>query len=186
MVSGFAGRAAAAAALAGLLVRMRRELAVQGRLSAATVGWMYATYTAHAAATTVALARPRGTHRVPKTVIAAGSAMAVAGAGLTVTGMSRFQGPAQVSALRRGELVISGIYRVSRNPQYAGYVLLLAGLALARGSAAAGVLAGSAAAAFRWWVPVEEAHLEREFGDAYRGYRDRTARWLGRPRWARW
>lgn len=185
-MSGFTGIAATGAAIAALLARMRHELTTSGRLSATTVRWMYATYAVHAAATAVALARPRAKCPVPKTVTVAGGAMATAGAGLTVAGMSRFQGPAQLSALRRGELVVSGIYRVSRNPQYAGYVLLLAGLALARGSAAAGVLAGGAAAAFRWWVPVEEAHLEREFGDAYRDYRHRTARWLGRPWRLRW
>ncbi len=94
-------------------------------------------------------------------------------------GMGRFAGPRQLSATRAGALVTSGVYRFSRNPQYAGYVLQLAGLALARRSAVAAALAAGPAAAFRWWVPVEERHLAREFGDTYRAYKARAPRWLG-------
>ncbi len=92
--------------------------------------------------------------------------------------MGRFQGPAQVSGVSTGTLAETGVYRLNRNPQYTGYLLLLAGSAVAARSPRALVLALAAAGIFARWVPVEEAALERTFGEDYRGYRGRTRRWL--------
>jgi len=183
------GRAAAAAAaytLSGVLLlrRMRRELLTTGRLSAPTVVWMYATYTTHAAASAWLLTResvPPEHPRLARFFRLAGSLLALSGSGLYTAGARRFSGPGQLSGTQVGNQVSTGVYRCSRNPQYTGLVLTLYGLALARRSPRAAVLATAAAAAYRWWVPVEEAHLEATFGDDYRNYRARTPRWLGTP-----
>ena len=93
-----------------------------------------------------------------------------------------FAGPGQVSGTKSGPLVTGGVYRWSRNPQYAGYVAALTGLALARRSGAGLFLAAAAGASYAAWVPVEEEHLGHELGPAYEAYLSRTPRWLGRPR----
>ena len=80
-------------------------------------------------------------------------------------------------------LVARGPYRYSRNPMYVGVLVILAGLALARGSATLAIYAAIVAAAFTTFVlAYEEPHLEREFGESYRAYKARVPRWLGLPR----
>ncbi len=87
--------------------------------------------------------------------------------------MSQFGSVKQIASAELGQLVDSGVYRVSRNPQYAGYVLLLTGVAAA--------LSAGAAAGFRWWISVEERYLRHTLGEPYRAYQRRTHRWLGLP-----
>lgn len=173
-----------AAALGGLqtvalLRRLRTELTTTERLSTPSVVWMDATYAAHATAVAVALTRRLGRLPLPRALALAGGVAAVAGAGLAVAGMTRFAGAAQLHGTHTGTLITSGIYRYSRNPQYTSGVLLVTGLALARRSGVALALTAGMAAAFGWWVPVEEHHLERAFGDPYRRYLAQAPRWLG-------
>lgn len=169
---------------AALLRRMRSELIGSGRLSRPTVAWMYVTYGTHAGATSLALVMRAGTLPLPRPAVWLGGSLALAGTGLMLAGMDRFTGPEQVSGVEPGPLVTGGVYRVSRNPQYVGYVLALAGLAIARRSAVAAASATAVAVVYRWWIPVEERHLERCFGTDYRAYLDRTPRWLTAPRHA--
>ena len=78
-------------------------------------------------------------------------------------------------------LVAAGPYRYTRNPMYVGVLAVLAGLALARWSAPLAIYAAGVATAFVVFVRVyEEPRLERQFGEAYRAYRSRVPRWLGR------
>lgn len=162
-----------------LLRRMRKEFDKGGTLTTPTVAAMYATYTGHALLTAgVAHRRTLPLPLPPRPAEAAGAALILTGAGLWVAGVQRFAGSGQVSGTEVGELVSGGVYRYSRNPQYVGYVLALVGLGLARRSAAVLGLATALALVFRWWVPVEERHLDRELGDAYSRYRERTARWF--------
>ncbi len=180
-------RHAAPAVLAGigtaaLLRRMRAELLTRGRLRPVTVAWMYTTYGTHAGMTAWALLRRSGELRPPRPARWCGRALVLGGTVLLTAGLSRFTGAGQLSGTDIGPQVTGGVYRYSRNPQYTGYVLLIAGLALTRRSTTAGVLTAAIATAYRWWVPIEETRLESEFGADYRAYRDRTPRWLGLPR----
>ena len=81
-------------------------------------------------------------------------------------------------------LVISGLYRFVRNPQYLGVLLAVVGEALL---AEAGILLGYAAflaIAYHHFVRhYEEPTLDRLFGEAYTRYREAVPRWL--PRWPR-
>lgn len=122
-----------------LLGRMRRELLRDGRLSAPTVTAMYAAYALHGLAVAVSAWRQSAPLQPRAAVV--GAPLAVAGSGLVVAGMSRFVGPGQVSGTQVGELATGGVYRFTRNPQYAGYVLALVGLGLARRSGAVVALA---------------------------------------------
>lgn len=99
-------------------------------------------------------------------------------------------GVAQLGLLERalgsGEdpLVTVGVYRLSRNPQLVGGLLLLTGVSLLGGTAAGlGLTLGFGLLHHPYLVRVEEPHLQRVFGDPYRRYCTSVPRYLGvRPR----
>ena len=77
------------------------------------------------------------------------------------------------------QLVTSGVYRLTRNPIYLGFLLMVIGLPLNSG--------------FYWGIPIapffattitrlvierEEAYLEKKFKDQYTSYKSRVRRWL--------
>ncbi|HEX2682223.1 MAG TPA: isoprenylcysteine carboxylmethyltransferase family protein, partial [Candidatus Dormibacteraeota bacterium] len=76
-------------------------------------------------------------------------------------------------------LLRAGPYRLSRNPMYAGGVLVWLGWALFYGSPA--VWAGLAVVSATWATVVrwEERRLAERFGDAYRAYLAEVPRWVG-------
>ena len=80
---------------------------------------------------------------------------------------------------RATTLVRTGVYRISRNPMYAGLLCALAGGALALGN----VLAALAPLAFfayvdRFQIRPEERALREKFGAAFDAYAQATRRWL--------
>jgi protein-S-isoprenylcysteine O-methyltransferase Ste14 len=76
-------------------------------------------------------------------------------------------------------LVISGPYRVTRNPMYMALACLYVGLALWFDVFWALVLLPLVLAAIQYYVIVrEEEYLESKFGDEYRQYKARVRRWL--------
>ncbi len=80
-----------------------------------------------------------------------------------------------------GELVTTGPYRFSRNPQYVGDIALLLGFGLLANS----VITLAAAALGAVWFALapfaEEPWLRERLGDAYEEYTRRVPRFLGRP-----
>lgn len=162
-----------------LLRRMKRDLRRAGRLRASTAALMWSTYGAYAALDVAALGARPGGPPLPAAVRLAAGCGVVTGATLTVASMRRFAGAAQLTGTAAGDLVTGGVYRYSRNPQYAGLVALLTSLAVARRSPTALALTAGLAATYRAWVPAEEQHLARNFGDPYVRYRAATHRWLG-------
>jgi len=76
-------------------------------------------------------------------------------------------------------LVVEGIYRVTRNPMYLGIVAMLLGLAMIVGSlpfylaAMAYMLVINSV-----FCAYEEEKLLRQFGDDYLHYKNRVRRWL--------
>jgi protein-S-isoprenylcysteine O-methyltransferase Ste14 len=82
------------------------------------------------------------------------------------------------------ELVVAGLYRYVRNPQYVGVVLAVVGEGLLSGAAALFGYAAVLAVGYHLFVTYyEEPTLSRLFGDAYARYRAAVPRWL--PRWPR-
>ncbi|MEX0800831.1 MAG: isoprenylcysteine carboxylmethyltransferase family protein [Dehalococcoidia bacterium] len=80
------------------------------------------------------------------------------------------------------DLVTSGPYRYTRNPQYVGNLGVMLGQALTFNSL------GILLYAFVTWflaelflVKWEEPHLTRQFGEAYVDYKRTVPRWVGRP-----
>ncbi|MET0688546.1 MAG: PEMT/PEM2 methyltransferase family protein [Methyloceanibacter sp.] len=78
-------------------------------------------------------------------------------------------------------LVSHGLYRFSRNPQYASSITGLGGLAICTNSWLAAVLAMVMCAAYVLMALVEEAWLEERYGASYRDYCECTARFLDVP-----
>lgn len=76
-------------------------------------------------------------------------------------------------------LVTNGVYRITRNPIYFGFLLMLIGILLNRDSYWGAALAPVFMAAMnKLVIQHEEDYLERKFGEAYRAYKSRVRRWL--------
>eukprot|EP01030_Chromulinospumella_sphaerica_P019292 gene19292-19175_t len=105
---------------------------------------------------------------------ALGLALSFSGAGLfrrVGTNIKTFDDP--------NVLVTGGPFRLTRNPMYLGFVLLLAGVALALGAASPWVVpAAFWLLADRWYIPFEERAMRRTFGEPYEAYSRRVRRWL--------
>jgi len=77
-------------------------------------------------------------------------------------------------------LVVSGLYRYSRNPMYVAVTLVLIGWAIGFRSRAHIVYALAVALAFHLRVVInEEPYLARTHGSAWTDYKSRVPRWLG-------
>jgi protein-S-isoprenylcysteine O-methyltransferase Ste14 len=110
-------------------------------------------------------------------------ALALTGAAIALSGVAEFRrARTTVNPLRperASALVVSGIFRWTRNPMYLGLAIVLLGWAgyLAHPLAALGV------PAFVAWmnrsqIPREERALEQLFGAEFAQYRTRVRRWL--------
>jgi len=76
------------------------------------------------------------------------------------------------------QLVVRGLYRVSRNPMYVGVLAVIAGWALLFGEWSIAAYGAAVWLAFTLFVlGYEEPHLERVFGAAYTDYCARVGRW---------
>lgn len=80
---------------------------------------------------------------------------------------------------RSNQLVITGLYRVTRNPMYVGMLLLLSGYTIWKGNPF-GISALWVFTAYitHFQIKPEEEALLQHFGDAYRDYKKRVRRWL--------
>ena len=79
------------------------------------------------------------------------------------------------------ELVVAGLYRYVRNPQYVGVVLVVVGEAVLSGRVVLFGYAALMAIGYHLFVRYyEEPTLGRVFGEAYARYREAVPRWLPR------
>ena len=76
-------------------------------------------------------------------------------------------------------LITSGVFRVSRNPMYLGYLLILLGQALLyRSLSPFIVVLVYFLLTDRISIPAEEAKLAVDFGTRWDAYKNQTRRWL--------
>ena len=111
----------------------------------------------------------------------AGTALLVAGLGLTVWGvvtLRRAKTPV-LPFLPATQIVQSGPYQFSRNPMYSGLTLAYLGLAWMLNMGWPMILLPLALIALHHFVIVrEERYLAGAFGERYESYRRRVGRWL--------
>jgi protein-S-isoprenylcysteine O-methyltransferase Ste14 len=76
-------------------------------------------------------------------------------------------------------LITTGPFKRTRNPIYSGFLLIAAGLAISLNAMAMLISVFFGVAALTVLViRREEAYLEREFGEIYTKWENRTGRWL--------
>ncbi|HCK66713.1 MAG TPA: isoprenylcysteine carboxylmethyltransferase family protein [Anaerolineae bacterium] len=76
-------------------------------------------------------------------------------------------------------IISSGIFRLSRNPIYVGFVLMLIGFPLYSGTYWGLILSPVLIICFnKLVIEHEEAYLEKKFGEQYTNYKSRVRRWL--------
>ncbi len=118
----------------------------------------------------------------PVRVIAA-FAMAALGVAIIASGAVEFRRGGTTINPRKPDsascVVAMGVYRVTRNPMYLGFVVLLFGWAVFLSSAWA--LIGPVIFVLyitRYQIVPEERALAAKFGDAYADYKAKVRRWL--------
>lgn len=109
--------------------------------------------------------------------------VAVLGVGVTVFGLAAFRrARTTVNPLRPEEaskLVVRGVYRVTRNPMYLGFLLLLLAWAVFLGNLGALlVIAVFVLYMNLFQIAPEERALAARFGAEFEEYRRRVRRWL--------
>ena len=76
-------------------------------------------------------------------------------------------------------LLTNGAFRISRNPMYLGFVLILVGVAiLLRSSTPYLVIIAFAIFIDRVFITVEESMLAQKFGSSWVEYKQKTRRWM--------
>ena len=76
-------------------------------------------------------------------------------------------------------LVTDGIFKISRNPMYLGFILVLIGVAvLLRSLSPYVVILAFVILIQAMFIPVEEQMLAEKFGAGWQEYRRNTRRWL--------
>ena len=76
-------------------------------------------------------------------------------------------------------LVTNGVFRVSRNPMYLGFVLILAGIAILMGSLSPFfIIIVFTISMDKIFIRTEEIMLQETFSDAWLEYKKRVRRWI--------
>lgn len=110
-----------------------------------------------------------------------GITLILLGLGLSMAGSRKFsQVGTNIKTFNDPDvLVTNGLFKISRNPMYLGFVLALFGLGIFMGSVSAILPAVVfAIVTDRWYVVFEEKAMKNKFGSAYEDYQKRTRRWL--------
>ncbi len=111
----------------------------------------------------------------------AGWAVIGAGVAILVTGWVQFY-RAKTNILHHrsaSNLIQSGLYRFSRNPIYVSGLVLQLGVGLLMNNLWIVLLIPVSKLVFdRYVIALEEAYLERAFGEVYADYKRRVRRWL--------
>jgi len=120
--------------------------------------------------------RLAGSSAIALALVAVGGAVAFAGV-VAFRAKRTTVNPLTPSA--SSAVVSSGVYRVSRNPMYLGFLLVLAGWAVYLSNAGAVLLLPAFVAYLtQYQIKPEERALLAKFGSEFRQYMSRVRRWL--------
>lgn len=99
---------------------------------------------------------------------------------LMLAGMMKFRSIKRVFGLEISQLVTTGVYRWTRNPQYLGWFLILLGISFIGSSGIAFLFTMIGIILFHYYITqIEEPYLELVFGDKYRLYKLTVPRYVG-------
>jgi protein-S-isoprenylcysteine O-methyltransferase Ste14/chorismate mutase len=118
-------------------------------------------------------------------LLAGGLVLAIAGQILRVItiGLDYIKRGGKDGKIYANRLVTGGIYRHTRNPMYAGNILILIGMFMVCGNPWAVALGSTLGlAAYMLIMASEERYLLGQFGELYSAYCARVPRWLPRMR----
>ncbi len=109
--------------------------------------------------------------------------LAMVGLGTALLGVMQFRSAGTTVDPRfpdqSASLVVGGVYKLSRNPMYVGFLLVLAGWGVFLGSAIALVILPAFVMYLnRFQILPEERFLSEKFGEEYRQYMRRVHRWI--------
>lgn len=166
------------------VLRVRTEYRSTKKLSTPTVVMVWTLYILHAGLT--AFAAWRSIWLLPLSELLgtiSGSVLVILGVSFFTAGILEFRSFQRMSGQKTNQLVTSGVYRWSRNPQNLGWIVTLLGVALLGRSAGALFLVALFSLLLHIYIVyVEEGFLEEIYGQDYRAYRSKTPRYLGFPR----
>jgi protein-S-isoprenylcysteine O-methyltransferase Ste14 len=118
-------------------------------------------------------------YRWPDTALAyAGWTLCATGLVICAYAVVSFNSLAKVFCTDPGELTLGGLYRWSRNPQYAGWLLFIFGFSLTDWNAWCLAAMLVLAVCIHLLVLIEEEHLLRVFGEPYEVFRQRVPRYF--------
>jgi protein-S-isoprenylcysteine O-methyltransferase Ste14 len=106
-----------------------------------------------------------------------GYALMILGLVLSLVPLHRFS-PRMVVGRDPPRLITDGVYRYSRNPQYVTFAAFVLGYAMTGRALMAYVGVVLYCIVAHLTARVEEEHLQRQFGDAYRRYMKATPRYF--------
>ena len=167
------------AAFAASYARGRREFRDLGHLSGPTVVMLYPMYASLTVAVLLAAVGSLWPMPVPGPLATAfGFALVVVSSWLYIVSRAKVKTFRATWGLTFDQLVTTGPYSVSRNPQIVGAIAFLLGVAILGRSKGALIVAVLYACVAVMWIRLEERVLERQYGPAYREYRRRVRRFL--------
>jgi protein-S-isoprenylcysteine O-methyltransferase Ste14 len=108
-----------------------------------------------------------------------GGILMLIGIFVCIAGMWSFRSMTKVTGRETNQLVVRGVYRCSRNPQYLGYGLVILGVVIGYWSSTAWLAFIAYALLVYATVRIEEEHLTKAFGDEYQDYCRQMPRFLG-------
>lgn len=172
--------------LGGLIVALvRRDYRESDGLRPGTVTAVWGLYALHLVLTLSSAWMHTLTLPVPLALrLAGGLPLVIAGAGLALAGTAAFGSFDLMSGRSTDHLVVSTVYRFSRNPQNVGWIMALLGISWLGGTGLGMIQAVIFWALFAGYVGYEEAFLTRMYGDRYLAYCQATPRFLGRAKLA--
>ena len=113
---------------------------------------------------------------IPKNPV--GGVFMLIGIIICIAGIWAFHSMTKVTGRETNRLIVRGIYRWSRNPQYLGYGVVIIGAVIGYWSATAWLALIAYALLVYATVRIEEEHLTQAFGEEYQEYCRQVPRFL--------
>lgn len=119
--------------------------------------------------------------QMPNSVKIAGIILSVLGTGIFIIAMLTMQDSwrAGIPSKDKTKLIISGIYKVSRNPAFLGFDLVYIGIGIAFFNPILAIISVITMVLMHFQILEEEKFLAHAFGEEYKRYKKHVGRYLG-------